>query len=65
MSEPDPTYTATYKDVTIKPERDKPPEHLRLYLDHRRRVVIMELRELDRQLGRPQTIPERRELDKK
>lgn len=36
------------------------PDILRRYFARRREACIMELRELDRMLGLPQTIPERR-----
>jgi hypothetical protein len=36
------------------------PDALRLYFERKRDALIAELRELDKVLGRPQTIPVRR-----
>jgi hypothetical protein len=36
------------------------PDSLRLYFERKRDALIAELRELDKVLGRPQTIPVRR-----
>lgn len=64
MTEPEPTsaytpYTSTYPDVTLltpSPTRIKWVK----YLEGERRRTIARLRDLDRILGREQTIPERR-----
>lgn len=57
MSEPKPTYQVT---TSRDSQQEKPTSDVLLtYLWRRREWVIAELRELDRLLGRQQTIPER------
>ena len=64
MTEPAPTYATPphpdalpHEAVTAAP--DVHPSLWVIYLQRRREAIIMELRALDRALGRPQTIPER------
>jgi hypothetical protein len=61
MPEPLPTYSATYSDEVVYLEEGGPlPEWYRAELNHRRRQLIEDLRHTERQLGIPQTIPERK-----
>ena len=71
MSEPGPVYetdeTASGFDPLSAPlpasllrATPQTADRLRVYFSRRREALIMELRELDRFLGLPQTIPERR-----
>lgn len=53
MTEPRPEYTTRREETTIA------ADVLALYLRRRRDLLIAELREIDRLLGRPQTVPER------
>ena len=63
MSEAAPT-TSVAPEPLLPPSAASPslppsPELWLAYLARRREALIMELRALDRALGRPQTIPER------
>lgn len=61
MSEPAPTTPAAAEPLLppAAPPLPPSPELWIAYLSRRREALIMELRALDRALGRPQTIPER------
>ena len=60
MSEPDPTYTATIDGAKVMPYLSPPaPECLKRFYELERERTIARLRDLDRLLRRPQTIPER------
>lgn len=63
MSEPTPVYDPTPDELTVAAvlvmAADVPAGAWLAYLSRRREALIMELRALDRLLGRPQTIPER------
>lgn len=64
MTEPAPVYhVAAAPELPLPdalPPPLVPPSLWLAYLSRRREALIMELRALDRALGRPQTIPERR-----
>jgi hypothetical protein len=51
MSEPDPTYTATYPDAQLITENGTMPEWFKLYLLQRRRALITELKAIEKALG--------------
>lgn len=64
MTEPAPSYTPAPGDdagrlPTMPPVGPFTPDLWLAYLQRRREALIMELRALDRVLGRPQTIPTR------
>ena len=64
MTQPAPAYTTPPHPGALPARADMPtpdvhPSLWVVYLQRRREAIIMELRALDRALGRPQTIPER------
>ena len=61
MTDPNASSTnSTFSDVILEPEPEAMTvEMLVHYLEMERRRTIHRLRDLDRLLGRPQTIPER------
>jgi len=56
MTDPGPKYTTTPSVSGL----ELSAETVQQYLEARRRALIMELRQIDKQLDRPQTIPERK-----
>jgi hypothetical protein len=64
MTEPRAEYVVTEDEDRPPPakpcERPEIPAAMRSYFERRRDALIAELRELDRFLGRPQTIPVRK-----
>ncbi len=60
MSEPNPSYNATYPDVVLEHEKQAITDPLmRRFVEMWRGQTIALLREQDRLLGRKQTIPKR------
>ena len=50
---------ARFSGVAARPIEIDLPEPFRDYLEHKRDLLISELRRIDRLLGRPQTVPVR------